>query len=346
MKKTYLIISSFLLISLISFFIFFQEAWALSSLGNKIQKELDANPFLKKAKIKLEVTEEENGYVTIEMLEGNRKIREGINNGYDIFTPQFDMKWMGFISRSPSVLERKTLNTLRKSLSYIKENIKGVKEIMLTAAINTIQDQADDLNDKALKLQKENKFKEAAKFYRQAAEMGNPYAQFNLAILYLWGEGVLESLPDAVYWVRESAEQGYCRAQEQLGHFFYSGAGVEQSYAKALVWWGKAAEQDKEVKNNIAWLYATCKDQKYHNGKKAVEYALEATAQNPDNWNYCCTLAAAYARNRQFDKAVQVAKKSILLLKNIEDVNYRDEQLESAYQRLELYKDSKAYTEE
>jgi hypothetical protein len=81
------------------------------------------------------------------------------------------MKWMGFISRSPSVLERKTLNTLRKSLSYIKENIKGVKEIMLMAAINTIQDQADDLNDEALKLQKENKFKEAAKFYRQVFQL-------------------------------------------------------------------------------------------------------------------------------------------------------------------------------
>ena len=75
------ILNTIIVISLlftISLFLVPTNADAFSSLKSKIQKELDVNPYLKKQKVKLRVTGEESGYVTIEMYEGNRGVREAI----------------------------------------------------------------------------------------------------------------------------------------------------------------------------------------------------------------------------------------------------------------------------
>ena len=56
----------------------------LGGLKGKIQKELDGSPFLQEEGIKLTVLKEENGYVTIDMVKGSRKIREKIDKGLDI----------------------------------------------------------------------------------------------------------------------------------------------------------------------------------------------------------------------------------------------------------------------
>jgi len=86
--------------------------------------------------------------------------------------------------------------------------------------------------------------------------------------------------------------------------------------------------------NNLAWLYATCKDSTQHNGKKAVELALQATKLKPQETGYFDTLAAAYARNGQFDQAVstQVRVLSMGYVNGGED-------------RLKLYRQRKAYQE-
>ncbi len=58
--------------------------------------------------------------------------------------------------------------------------------------------------------------------------------------------------------------------------------------------------------NGLAWLYATCPDAKYRNGKKAVASAAMAckltTMSNP---HFIGTLAAAYAENGDFDNATK-----------------------------------------
>jgi tetratricopeptide (TPR) repeat protein len=60
-----------------------------------------------------------------------------------------------------------------------------------------------------------------------------------------------------------------------------------------------------EALNNVAWVLATCKDANQHNGKRAVELALKATKLMPDKAYYFGTLAAAYARNGQFEEAIK-----------------------------------------
>ncbi|HEB86353.1 MAG TPA: hypothetical protein ENI68_04950 [Gammaproteobacteria bacterium] len=104
-----------------------QETWALfGGLKEEIQKELDGNPFLKKEGIKLRVVEEKNGYVTIEMYEGSRELRQTIHVGVDVD------KIEGILLAGLGEHARRSTNAIRKVLSYVRR-IEGVKEVLLTA---------------------------------------------------------------------------------------------------------------------------------------------------------------------------------------------------------------------
>lgn len=94
-------------------------------LKSKIQDEIDGNPFLEKEGIKLRVTEEKNGYVTIEMYEGYSQIRRSIIDGLKVSqlnTASGDK----YYSHGAEALQL-TMDALQK--------IKGVKSIMLTAEL-------------------------------------------------------------------------------------------------------------------------------------------------------------------------------------------------------------------
>lgn len=64
--------------------------------------------------------------------------------------------------------------------------------------------------------------------------------------------------------------------------------------------------------NAYAWFLATCPDEKFRNGKLAVEKAtLACELTENDDWNHLDTLAASYAETGDFDAAVQWANKAL-----------------------------------
>ena len=88
--------------------------------------------------------------------------------------------------------------------------------------------------------------------------------------------------------------------------------------------------------NGLAWLRATCPDEKHRNGQQAVEYstkACELTAWKESN--YFDTLAAAYAEAGDFDKAVEWQKKGMDLAPAEKKADYET--------RLKLYQEKKPY---
>jgi TPR repeat protein len=76
----------------------------------------------------------------------------------------------------------------------------------------------------------------AVKEWRPLAESGSPDAQFNLALMYLDGSGVVKNEQEAVLWFRRAADQGQAKAQKNLGNLYATGIGVRRDNVNAHMW--------------------------------------------------------------------------------------------------------------
>lgn len=88
--------------------------------------------------------------------------------------------------------------------------------------------------------------REAAKWFRMAAEQGHAKAQYNLGVCYGKGEGVAEDMSEAVKWFRKAAEQNDSNAQYNLGVFYYNGEGVDSDINAAEYWFSLSAGNGNE----------------------------------------------------------------------------------------------------
>ncbi len=84
-------------------------------------------------------------------------------------------------------------------------------------------------------------YKQAADWYRKAADQGNVAAEIHLADLYRDGQGVARDKEQAAAWYRKAAEQGDAGAQGTLGTLYTYGQGVPQSDVDAYFWFDLAA---------------------------------------------------------------------------------------------------------
>ena len=100
-----------------------------------------------------------------------------------------------------------------------------------------------------------------------------------------------------------------------------------------------------EAYKDLAWLQATCPDDRYRRGKEAVtnaKRACQTRGTNPTEWrHFIQTLAAAYAEDGQFDEAVESQKKAIQMAATSGDAaETAKAELRSM---LELYNQGKPY---
>lgn len=110
----------------------------------------------------------------------------------------------------------------------------------------------------AIEAYQEKRFQAAFELLEPLAKQGNRDAQYNLAVLYQDGLGVLPDDERAFYWYRESAKQGLAEAQFVTAWLYSQGKGVVQDYEQAVFWYQKAANQNHiEAQNNLAARYAT-----------------------------------------------------------------------------------------
>ncbi len=111
-------------------------------------------------------------------------------------------------------------------------------------------------------------------------------------------------------------------------------------YYKALVDYNRAVQVDPKYARAYtarAWLYATCPDKKFRDGKLAVESGTRAC--DLTSWKEAdklAVLAAAYAERGEFEKAVKWQEKAIILVLDPEDRR-------TGLERLALYKDKKPF---
>lgn len=62
-----------------------------------------------------------------------------------------------------------------------------------------------------------------------AAEQGDPEAQYKLALMYLEGDRVKKNEKTAVHWLKKAADQEHMEAMKKLSWCYLNGRGVKQS---------------------------------------------------------------------------------------------------------------------
>ena len=88
----------------------------------------------------------------------------------------------------------------------------------------------------------ERDLKQAAEWYRKAAETGDVAGQLHLAALYRdGGKGFVRDMAQAAEWYRRAAEQGDAGAQGTLGLLYAYGQGVAHNDVEAYYWLDLAA---------------------------------------------------------------------------------------------------------
>lgn len=103
------------------------------------------------------------------------------------------------------------------------------------------------------------------------------------------------------------------RKTRYLVSTIYIGA---KQYAKAEQMLTSLIEEfpeDFQIKNNLAWLYATAEDHAFRDGQKAIELAQEAMVLAPKDHHIWSTLAEAYYAAGQYEKAYRAINHMIFL---------------------------------
>jgi len=185
---------------------------------------------------------------------------------------------------------------------------------------------------------------------QRAAEQGLPEAQMLLGIIYRNGDGISKDVTQAIFWLQKAGDGGNGDAFTNLGNIYCDGDGVPRDRRKGVGYHKKSADMGfLHGQNDYAWLLATSPEAKDRDGREAVRLAERAVRQRRD-CNTLDTLAAAFAEDGQFEKAVEAQKESIQKLKNLDEETRKEWQmlptLEDSEMRLRLYQDGMPFREE
>jgi Sel1 repeat/TIR domain len=126
-------------------------------------------------------------------------------------------------------------------------------------------------------------FADALKWFRRAANKGDPNSQTQIGLLYEGGLGVEKNPEEAMRWFRLAADQGYAEAEAQIGFLYQNGLGVQSDRKTACSWYQRAADKNYSLAQiHLGYCYA------YGLGApkditKAVEWFRKAAEQGDTN---------------------------------------------------------------
>jgi TPR repeat protein len=78
------------------------------------------------------------------------------------------------------------------------------------------------------------------------ARIGDPVAQYEVALMYATGAGVGRNVSQAFAWTKAAAEKGHTAAQYLLGSAYAGGLGTPKDAQKAMFWFMKAHDHGNE----------------------------------------------------------------------------------------------------
>jgi TPR repeat protein len=115
----------------------------------------------------------------------------------------------------------------------------------------------------------------AYSLFLQAAEQGDPAAQYIVSMEYFRGKHLMKNPAAALTWLTRSAENGYGKAYRVLGGVYAFGSyGIKRNNAAAGKWLALAKDQDTATALDIAEMYLEGRGVD-RDVSKAVEYYNE-----------------------------------------------------------------------
>lgn len=127
-------------------------------------------------------------------------------------------------------------------------------------------------------------FAEAWKWFLEAANRGDGFAQAYIGDYYFRGIGRSRSFTDALHWYRAAADKGVPLGISQVGWIYLNGFGVAPDLAEARRWYKKGAMLDSPASEyQLGWMYGHIAPLDYAEAMKWYRKAAghgHATAQN------------------------------------------------------------------
>ncbi len=125
---------------------------------------------------------------------------------------------------------------------------------------------------------------EAVRWFRKAADQGDPDGQYRLGSAYASGVGVREDKSEAAKWYLKAAEQGLTIAQYMLGHAYETGEGVPKDEIEAYAYFNLAGATDKDARGRVSSMEETMPpnirllaQQRTRELRKEMQQRLEST---------------------------------------------------------------------
>ncbi len=124
--------------------------------------------------------------------------------------------------------------------------------------------------------------RQAANWFRKAANQGDASSQFYLAVMFTFGQGVAQDQKQAVNWYRKAADQGHEGAQLHLGNKYLKGEGVEKDYVIAKMFFNiSSSNGSKEARKAMVLIEKKMTRGQIRKAKdKAREWLIRFAARN------------------------------------------------------------------
>ena len=96
----------------------------------------------------------------------------------------------------------------------------------------------------------------AYELYLEAATLEVPPAMYEVALMLERGLGCMANFSEAAFWYEEAAKRGHVEAFNNLGVLYKEGHGVPQDYRRAFICFSRASERDlPTAQYNLGLLY-------------------------------------------------------------------------------------------
>ena len=147
-------------------------------------------------------------------------------------------------------------------------------------------------------------FKEAIRWFKEAAERDFVRAQYYLGLMYQHGQGTNQDFSKSFNFYSIAADQGMAEAQHNLALLYKNGQGVEKDVSEFLKWTEKAAQGgNPEAQINMGWISENVGDKLM----ALAWYSIAASSGHARSSEFRDKLAKKMT-SEQIAKAQQMAK--------------------------------------